>query len=317
MTRYPKSGKGKQWTTRELAAVPAAWKGDTLSDGGGLSGEVRVAADGRVSVRFKFAFRWDGRLCWYQCGTWPGVDLAEIRRNRDAARLQVAQGINPAQAKEAARIEKQRAIAETLAANEQERQERLTVADLFTAWLADGVNRKDGNEGLRRYYGKDIAPRLGALELRELQEGHIRAMLKPTVAAGKVRTAQVLLLIVRQALSWAEKRQPWRPLLIAGNPADLITEDSITPPDYKSERERVLSPAEIQELAQVLTKPDPRPLKAQTQCALWILLGTICRVGELLHARWEDVDLKAGVWFIPEDILRDVLNNSVSRVLRD
>ena len=102
MTRYPKSGKGKQWTTRELAAVPAAWKGDTLSDGGGLSGEVRVAADGRVSVRFKFAFRWDGRLCWYQCGTWPGVDLAEIRRNRDAARLQVAQGINPAQAKEAA-----------------------------------------------------------------------------------------------------------------------------------------------------------------------------------------------------------------------
>ena len=301
MTRYPKSGKGKQWTTRELAAVPAAWKGDTLSDGGGLSGEVRVAADGRVSVRFKFAFRWDGRLCWYQCGTWPGVDLAEIRRNRDAARLQVAQGINPAQAKEAARIEKQRAIAETLAANEQERQERLTVADLFTAWLADGVNRKDGNEGLRRYYGKDIAPRLGALEFRELQEGHIRAMLKPTVAAGKVRTAQVLLLIVRQALSWAEKRQPWRPLLIAGNPADLITEDSITPPDYKSERERVLSPAEIQELAQVLTKPDPRPLKAQTQCALWVLLGTICRVGELLHARWEDVDLKAGVWFIPEE----------------
>ena len=103
MTRYPKSGKGKQWTTRELAAVPAAWKGDTLSDGGGLSGGVRLAADGRVSVRFKFAFRWDGRLCWYQCGTWPGVDLAEIRRNRDAARLQGAQGINPAQAKEAAR----------------------------------------------------------------------------------------------------------------------------------------------------------------------------------------------------------------------
>ena len=67
-----------------------------------------------------------------------------------------------------------------------------------------------------------------------------------TVAAGKVRTAQVLLLIVRQALSWAEKRQPWRLLLIAGNPADLITEDSITPPDYKSESELVLSPAEIQ-----------------------------------------------------------------------
>jgi hypothetical protein len=50
MTRYPKAGEGQRWTIRELLAIPETWKGDTLSDGGGLSGEVRVSKDGKVSV---------------------------------------------------------------------------------------------------------------------------------------------------------------------------------------------------------------------------------------------------------------------------
>lgn len=46
MTRYPKAGKGGEWKVKELQVIPADWKGDTISDGGGLSGEVRVKADG-------------------------------------------------------------------------------------------------------------------------------------------------------------------------------------------------------------------------------------------------------------------------------
>lgn len=315
MTRYPKAGKGAQWTARELAAIPAAWKGDTLSDGGGLSGEVRVAADGSVSVRWKCAFRWGEKVQWHQCGTWPGVELAEVRRNRNAARELVAQGVHPTQAKEAERIERMQAVETALAKAQAEQQERLTVHAMFSAWLADGVNRRDGNHELQRTYAKDIQPHLGALELRALTEAHIRAMLKPALAAGKVRKAQVLLLNVRQALGWAEKRKPWRALLLEGNPADLITEDSITPPDHKAERDRVLSPAELWELAQALQSTSAtyaampagsklhasRPVKPETQHALWIALGTICRIGELLQARWEHLDLQAGTWFIPAE----------------
>ena len=69
MTRYPKAGKGKKWTTLELKAMLPMWRGDTLSDGDGLTGEVRVANDQSVSARFKFAFRWDGKIAWYPCGT--------------------------------------------------------------------------------------------------------------------------------------------------------------------------------------------------------------------------------------------------------
>ena len=50
MTRYPKAGEGQRWTIRELLAIPETWKGDTLSDGGGLSGEVRIGVVAQMPV---------------------------------------------------------------------------------------------------------------------------------------------------------------------------------------------------------------------------------------------------------------------------
>ena len=252
MTRYPKAGEGQRWTIRELLAIPETWKGDTLSDGGGLSGEVRISKEGKASVRFKYAYRSQGKVCWHQCGTWPANDLAEIRRNRDIAKQQVAEGLNPTAVKESEKLEKQRLIAQSLAQAEQERSERYTVNDLFETWLKQGVNRADGNKELARNYTEYIKPSLGALELRGLTEAHIRELLQPVVAAGTVRKAQVMLQCIKQSLKWGEKRKPWRALLLEGNPADLVSEDSITPPDHRDERSRVLSAEEIFELSQLL-----------------------------------------------------------------
>jgi integrase len=42
-----------------------------------------------------------------------------------------------------------------------------------------------------------------------------------------------------------------------------------------------------------------RPLKPESQLTLWICLGTLCRIGELLQAEWKNVNLENGVWFIP------------------
>ena len=42
MTRYPKTGKGTKWTVRELKAVTQDWRGDSLADSEGLTGEVRA-----------------------------------------------------------------------------------------------------------------------------------------------------------------------------------------------------------------------------------------------------------------------------------
>ena len=64
-------------------------------------------------------------------------------------------------------------------------------------------------------------------------------------------------------------------------------------------RDRVLKPNEIIELRDIFAasqreyetaedrRSAARPLQRETQLALWIRLGTACRIGELLKARWE------------------------------
>lgn len=37
------------------------------------------------------------------------------------------------------------------------------------------------------------------------------------------------------------------------------------------------------------------------QCAVWICLSTLCRIGELLKSEWRHVDLGKGTWFIPAE----------------
>lgn len=312
MTRYPKAGKGNKWTVRELNAITADWKGDTLSDGGGLSGEVRVGDDG-VSVRFKYAFRWEGKVRWFQCGTWPTVELGEIRARRDAARDQVAAGINPNDKKLADRIEAQKAVEETIAEAKRQEAQNKTFADLFDAWITDGVAREDGNAELKRTFGRDLLPVLGAIPIRQLTDTEIREALRRVGRQrGRGRTAERMLSEVRQMFRWADKRQPWRGLLIEGNPAELVDRKQVVPTDYAPGiRDRVLSADEIRELRDIFVKMQAaykaaadrrtadRPLQPTTQLAVWICLSTCCRIGELLKAQWKDVDLETGRWFVP------------------
>ena len=112
---------------------------------------------------------------------------------------------------------------------------------------------------------------------------------------------------------WAQKRQPWRTLLIDGNPAELVEISKLVPIDYQEERTRILSSSELQELHHRFQKMTAdyaalpagekydgiRPLKPESQLALWICLGTLCRIGELLQAEWKNVDLENHTWFIP------------------
>lgn len=310
MTRYPKGGRGKKWTNRELQSIPAEWKGDTLSDGDGLVGEVR-STGGSVSVAWRYGFKADGRKRWFYAGAWPTVDMADIRKKRDDARAKVKAGIDPNVDKVAVKIEAQAAREAVIAQAVAKEAERKTVQDLFDAWIIDGVARKDGNSELKRLFSKDVLPEVGTIELRKLTADHLLALLRKMRARGVIRQVVLAFGDISQMLHWGEKRQPWRGLLIDGNPADLVDIDRLLPADYEPERDRVLSPAEIRELATIFAQMDDdyanapdkrkagRPVDPKTRVALWICLGTLCRIGELLMAEWGHVDLDAGTWFIP------------------
>lgn len=317
MTRYPRQGKGRRWTVKELEAVQASWKGDTLSDGDGLSGEVRSSDGGAIFLPFRYAFKWEGKVTWHYCGSWPAASLETIRLERDRARALIKDGVRPTDAKRAAKIEAQAKIEATIAEAARQQAEDLPLRAMFDAWLGDGVKRADDNAELQRSFEKDVLPLIGDKPVRSVDEGDIRAVLRTVIGRGTYRMASRIYADLVQLFTWAEARKPWRALMIEGNPTKLIELVKLLPHgcDPDAERDRVLSPDELRELHAKLADMEAayaatpagkkygtdRPLKKESQLALWICLGTLCRIGELLMARWEHVNLKAGEWFVPAE----------------
>jgi integrase len=314
-TRYPKQGKGLPWTVKELKAVPSDWHGDYLNDGGGLVGEVRAGKDGKVTIAFKYAFRFGSKIDRFYCGTWPATPLEVIRRARDEARSTNGRGVNPNDQRKAERIEAQAEVAAVLEADQELRAQQRTVGDLFNAWIADGVLRKDGNAELKRAFEKDVIPAIGLLPLKDVTVNDLNKCVKSVVTRGADRMAVRIYNDLVQMFAWGEKVQPWRKLLIEGNPAAVINIKNIVSAEYDLEevRTRTLDPNEIRELRDILNRLEgdykeaerkydaPRPLDKVSQLAIWICLSTLCRIGELLMAEWKHIDFNAGTWYIPKE----------------
>lgn len=318
MNRYAdQKDKSKKWTQKGLESIGVDAKGHTLREVGGLVGEVRVSGAGAVSIKFRYAFKRAGKKAWHYCGTWPSASLVEIRAERDKARTQVGDGVDPGDQRKAERIEAQAKVEAVIAEAARQEAENLSVQNMFDAWLRDGVARADGNAELRRSFEKDVLPAVGAKSVREVTEHELRALLRAMVRRGvhrmTVRTYNDLV----QMFAWAEKRKPWRGLMVDGNPAELLEIEKILPPGTAAEkpRERVLSAEELRELRGIFENmtaayaaapagqkyETARPLKRESQLAMWLCVGTACRIGELLMARWEHVNFETGEWFVPAD----------------
>lgn len=96
------------------------------------------------------------------------------------------------------------------------------------------------------------------------------------------------------------------------HPADLVELRHVVPQGYTTViRDRTLSAEEIRELRDIFASMEgayaaaddrrsaERPVLPETQLALWTCLGTACRIGELLMARWEHVDFDKATSFDP------------------
>ena len=301
-------------TVRQLESLTEADDGKTLREDGGIVGKVRAGVRG-ITVLFRYEFKLDGRKHDHRLGSWPKKSLAELRAERDVAKTKVAKGIDPTKANKAAKIEVQAAIAATIAEAERQATDNLTVADLFAEWLKDGVARQDGNAELTRTFNKDVLPKIGKKKIRELSERDLLSVLRSVRERGLNRTVVILNNDMGQMLRWGEKRKPWRGLMVDGNPADLVDVEKLLDADYHEERDRILTAEEIRELRDIFARLESdysdlpagekysgiRPVTTRVQCAVWLCLSTLCRIGELLKAEWKHVDLDAGTWFIPAE----------------
>lgn len=286
-----------------LKAKTTADIGERLSDGGNLYGSVRTDRKGAIVVGFEYRYRSPvtGKTRAIGCGIWPASSLKAIRLERDKHRLVVDSGADPLESKKAEKLAAQAEQAEALLA-EQRRLEhvaelgaRLKVRDLFDKWEKTELSdRKDSGAEVRRMFEKDVFPTIGDMAAEDVRKGHVMALVDKVKERGVSRMARVIFSLVRQMMRFAVDRD-----LIESDPTAAIRKEKAVGKD--SERDRVLSEAEIKQLAKSL----PGAVNDQTALAVWLMLSTLCRVGELSKAKWADIDLENNQWRIPADVAKN------------
>lgn len=189
------------------------------------------------------------------------------------------------QAEEAQRA----AVAEAARAAELAAQRRLNLRQLFERWRAtelqpmmraDGkrTGRKDGGAYVAQQFERHVFPTLGDVAILDIRKADLLALIDSQKAKGQLRTASVLLSDLRQMLAFALDRE-----LIEIDPLASVKKARIV--GVAAERDRVLSEHEIRMLATAV--PTAR-LSQRSESAVWLLLATGARVGELMGAIWSD-----------------------------
>lgn len=262
-----------------------------LADGGGLFVRVRSAVDGG-SISFRLAYRIEKKQKWMTVGTYPTMTLKEAREARDTHKANLKEGRDPALDKQ---LEKQRQYNIQLAeqAENAKQQARMTVNKLFENWesLDLSIRRKDKGKDIRRIFEKDVLPAIGAMSVEDVRKGNIAAILDTLLTRGVPRLAKMTLTLMRQMFRFAQDRD-----IIDNDPTSSIRKAQIGGKDVV--RDRHLSEPEIKKLKEQI--PNARLLKT-TECAIWVILSTCCRIGELCKAKWEHLDLENGTWKIPTE----------------
>lgn len=283
-----------------LKALTAADHKKTLPDGGGLFGEVRIGADGTPAVWFTYRYRAGGKTRDKRIATWPARDLAAIRAERDRLRQMVANGLDPIEEeRKAAELERQAwqaAEAKRLAeaAEAARLAARMTYGGLFARYRAAHVDKLKGAAEIIRRHQKDVLQAIGAIYADEVTRQMVAAVGQRIADRGAGRAAHLTLGDICACYKWAIDTA----LLDEGqNPAASIKKTRIG--NTSKMRDRVLSEAELKHLLQ--SALPACSLTPMAKAGVRLMLATACRVGELLRARWADINLEAGTWTIPAE----------------
>jgi integrase len=221
-----------------------------------------------------------GRNCKLKLGRYPEVST-------DWARQQAREYIRALQAGEDPAMEIHKA---RLA--ERERQRSPTVERLIAEWTAanEARWRTATLDAYRGWAKHGILPALGKKKAHEVVGSGIRQLYRSIVARGTASTANRTLNTLSAAYSWAISSDDWP--LIKTNPVTYAIGRASRVADAK--RTRYPQNGELERFVAVLcARADPAGKFFQ------LLLLTGCRRGELLHAKWFDFDLDAGVWTKP------------------
>lgn len=243
-----------------------------VTDGRGLS--LDVLPSGRMSWLYRY--RLNGSYEKVTLGRYPDLTLKAARAKRDDLAAQVADGRSPAQA-----VKKAKAGSPS----------DPTVREFGERYFQEQVVRNWKNPAnIRRYLDNEIYPALGDNLLKEITALDVQAIVYRKRDNGRIAAAMQLRGVMKQMFDYALEVQQ-----VTLNPAAMVATRYI---GKARKRSRVLTPQEIRLYLRTVYQSN---IRRQFKLALHIILLTLSRKSELLHARWQHVNLDMGEWLIPEE----------------
>lgn len=245
-----------------------------LADGQGLYLDVRPSGAKIWRYRYWITPTKDGI---YTIGEYPAVSLADARKERELAREQVKQGMNPTQVREAGRLERMGENANTFEAVARE-------------WIEQ--NRAHWSDNYMRqvvtFLEKDVFPKVGAFQIRIVKAAHILEIIRNVEKRG----AQSIAVLIRQ---WSGQifRYAVATLRADSDPASALAGA------LKRKPARHNPPLSKDDIPIFIAQLGSYGGYRGTVIALRLMMLTFVRTVELRMAEWPEFDLEAAEWRIP------------------
>ncbi|OGA98826.1 MAG: integrase [Burkholderiales bacterium RIFCSPHIGHO2_12_FULL_69_20] len=268
-------------TTCKNAKCPADKPRKRFADAAGLYLEVQ--ANGAKKSWF-YKYRFAGKEKRLALGSYPAVSLAQARRDRDDARETLHTGTDPV----AARHDAKRA---TLARAEN------TFQTVALEWWAHwkGTKTERHADYVKRRLEADVFPVIGTVPVADLTARQLKEVARRVEARGAVDIAKRAWQTCGQILAFAVGED-----LIERSPSNEIKPGAFLKTRKKENYARV----DAKELPTLLRRMDTYTGSPCTRLAMRLMALTFVRTGELIGARWEEFDLDAAEWRIPESRMK-------------
>lgn len=246
-----------------------------LPDGRGLHLLVQTTG----AKLWQLRYRHEGREKKASLGQYPDVSLGAARDKRDAMRKLIAAGSDPIAAKRAGRDAAQAAAVNTFE----------SVARAW--WEHWKATRSASHTGyVIRRLEADVFPAIGTRPISAIEAPELVAMAKAIEKRGALDIAKRALQTTGQVFRYAIAHGK-----ATRNPATDIKPADVLRARVKSNYARIDAP----ELPALLRKMDAYQGTPTTRLAVKLMALTFVRTGELIGARWSEVDLDAARWDIP------------------
>ena len=263
----------------------------TYEDGGGLRLEIKPSGSKSWTLRFQLA----GRRREMGLGSFPEVTLKKARQDASNKRTQLSDGIDPLAARDierAAQLEAQRA-------SEAKQLKFETLATEYRDAHGAAWSEK-WRKGWMRKLELYAFDHIGKLAAEDIGTPEVLKVLQP-IWATKTRTADEVRGQIEQVLDAAKARN----LREGENPARWRghLDNLLSRAEKKKARKREHFEAlRWQDVPALMTKLSKN--MAPASLAAQLLIMTSARAHMVRFARWDEFDLEAGTWSLPDERMK-------------